>query len=514
MAAVAHLTEKLLASVRFDRQMVPGKKGALVATDTPPGTREWVIRDDELEGFHVRVTPGVIGWYVRRRMGERGDVRRAMGDYPSLSAADARKRARVWLSMMSEGLDPLREKKVRQRAAREAADRENRTMAAVFADYTAGKKAKAKASTTTDRAKVPKWMQGAPLWHRSIFDITADDVEATLGPLRDVVADGAKRPGWGPKSISPGTLRKLYAYLSAAWKREAAKHGLSPDPFKTWMTDQRLPKQMSRTTMLPVGTDAGNAWLRGLVELRDRAHDPAILTTRPDPRGEGLKPHVSVLTDWFLCVLLWGARKEEVARLKWEDVDFDGRLVVFPDTKSGRAGVVPLTPWAADILHARHAANARWRPEGTGPWVFPSRQHGKPLNNPRSVMLTLQNLTGLKITPHDLRRTLATQLRHADVAINDVARMLLVSAALNHSRGATGGRVGGATAGYVQHEVEALRPAFQARENELRRIVGLPVLAAAETKDAALADGTIEDLLEKVKSDPALKQKLLESLLK
>jgi|GEM_PF-4596800 len=47
---------------------------------------------------------------------------------------------------------------------------------------------------------------------------------------------------------------------------------------------------------------------------------------------------------------------------------------------------------------------------------------------------------------HDLRRTLATQMRHADIAISDITRMLLVSAALNHSRGSTGGKVGGATA--------------------------------------------------------------------
>jgi len=520
MAVIALLTRKLVEGLSFERQIVHDTKGGLKTIQTPSTVKEWSIRDKDLEGFSVRCTSKTIGWYVRKRMGDLGDVRRCMGDISTLSAENARKRARVWLGMMQNGVDPLQEKKDRIKRATIERVKSTRTLAACFEEYVGRKTAKSKSNTTKDRLKVSKWMQGSPIWTKSIFDINDDDVEQSLGPLRDAALKGDPKPAWGPKSISPATLQKIYVYVSSAYMREALQYRIllskNDGPFVRWRADQAIPRPQSKTTHLPTETEVGQGWLKELVALHQKAHHPDVLLNRPDPRGTGIKPHTSVLVDFFLCVLLWGSRKEETAKLKWTDVKFEDRLVIFPEsmTKSGKAGVAPLTPWAVEILQARKRANERWRPDEPSPWVFPSRQHGKAIANPRGIAELLAEETGLMIMPHDLRRTLATYMNKVSLKEEEVGKLLLVGAALNHSRGNTGGQVSAATIGYIQEQVEVLRPAYQARENQFRRMVGLPILAAAEVEEATHTEGTIESVIAMAKADPELKRKLLEAMLK
>jgi len=512
------LTEKVLSAVRFERQIVASSKGGVSTIPTPKDVRLWVVKDSKLEGFCIRVSPGAVGWYVRKRIPGRGQLLRCMGNYPELSADKARKRASVWLGMMSSGIDPLQEKKALIREGQVAAIKDKRTLGVVFAEYITKKAAKNKQSTSTDRAKVVGWMKTSPLWHMSIFDINDAAVESTFGPLRDYLK-GGRKPTWGPQSISPGTFNKIFVYLSGAFMREALEHRIvlskNDGPFVRWRSDQALPKSKPKESFLPIHADIGKHWLQSLVELQKKAHDPKIFIERPDPRSKDVKPHAGVLVDFFLCVLLWGSRKEETAKLRWQDVNFEDRIVVFEEstTKSGKAGAVPLTPWAVEILKARKKANDLWRPDEDSPWVFPSRIHDKPISNPRGIAEDLSKLTGLMITPHDLRRTLATDLNREPVRLEELGKLLIAGAALNHSRGATGGTASAATYHYLKEQIEALRPAFQARENQLRRVIGLPIFAAAEVDDGVEAEGQLQAFLAKAKSDPEMKRRLKEALL-
>ncbi|MBN8742433.1 MAG: hypothetical protein BGP24_19060 [Lysobacterales bacterium 69-70] len=525
------LTPKILDSLRFD--VMPDERGKF-ANPTPPGTREWVVRDLGVRGLLLRLTPRTTTWYVQRKVAG-APMKRAMGHwwsadggYRRLSLTDARKRAKIWLGLMEQGIDPLVERKKRERSAQAERARDGLTLAVAFAEYAEARARKAKASTTTDRAKVPKWMAGAPLWAMSLADINEAAVEATFGPMLRATLHKTKAPAWGPRSLSHGTLSKLYAYCSAAYARSAPKAGLPTGrgvgPFAAWRADQPWPAAVRRSTYLSTGSDVGQNWLCELVKAQQRAHDPKILLDRPDPRGEGLKPHASVLVDFFLCVLLWGSRKQETARLQWKDVDFDRNLLVFPGaiTKSGKDGVAPLTPWAREILEARRAANDRWRPEDVSQWVFPSRQHGKPLANARSVLVALKEQTGLWITAHDLRRTMATDLGRVRVPVEELGRLLVVGAALNHARGATGAVPSNATEGYIQEQAELLRPHYLVRENRLRKLAGLPPLQAdapapeaGTGKQAASVEGLDFDaLLRLIEDDDGAAQKVLEALLR
>jgi integrase len=99
---------------------------------------------------------------------------------------------------------------------------------------------------------------------------------------------------------------------------------------------------------------------------------------------------------------LTGARREEMAGLRWEDVDFQWRSLHVADkveTETGR--IIPLTPYLASLLAALPRRNE---------WVFssPSAADGK-LAEPRIAHNKALAAAGLPhVTIHGLRRSFGT----------------------------------------------------------------------------------------------------------
>jgi integrase len=122
-------------------------------------------------------------------------------------------------------------------------------------------------------------------------------------------------------------------------------------------------------------------------------------------------------------LVLTGARRGEVLRLRWEDVDLGRRVLRLPDSKTG-AKVILLDDAATALL----AGLPR-----KGPWVFPSRTHaGLPLRDIRKTwwrVLERGELPGLRL--HDLRHT------HASVGAASGLSLQLIGSLLGHRRTAT-----------------------------------------------------------------------------
>lgn len=514
MAVEIKLTQRLVDGLAFDRPILRlDAHGRPVYGKPTKGQREWRLRDTELPGLQLRMTPGSITWYANRRMGIHSGRRRAMGGHPDLSVAEARSRARKWLVLMAEGKDPLVLKKEHQVTARAARQRDRLTMKVAYEVFQETTATSVRPSTVKDRKKVERWMEGAPLWSMSVTDIDRAAVLESLDPLRAHLVDKTRRPAWGPKSLSAGTLHKLYTYLHGAYQFAAVdlKLPVVESPFAQWRALVKWPQPTRRTTYLPTKKPEGQSWVKALVELQARAHDPALLTTRPDPRQPGLKPHTSVLVDFFVLVLLWGTRRTETARLRWQDIHFDDDVVMLSAevTKSRKMAAVPLGPWAKDILLQRKAANERWRPDSKQAWVFPSRQHGKPIAEPRNILETLREETGLWITAHDLRRTMATEIG-MEAQMKQLTRLLVAGAALHHAQGQTGSVVSGATEGYLMDKASALRPLFAERESRLRKLAGLSV----DGEEKSGMKDTTAELLRQALADPRFQRAYLTELAK
>ena len=63
-------------------------------------------------------------------------------------------------------------------------------------------------------------------------------------------------------------------------------------------------------------------------------------------------------------LLATGLRKDEALSLRWTDIDFNGRRLVLPETKTGRS-VRPLSRSAIAVLSGL-------RGRSSGPWIFPA----------------------------------------------------------------------------------------------------------------------------------------------
>jgi integrase len=118
---------------------------------------------------------------------------------------------------------------------------------------------------------------------------------------------------------------------------------------------------------------------------------------------------------YIVAALQTGARRSELIRLRWKDVDFKTRTVRFANTKNGDSRSVPMT----DTLGALIQGFARpLDPEAP---VFPERE---PLVLTRAFTRLIQRLGFKDLTFHDLRHDAASTLAMAGVPLRTVAEIL------------------------------------------------------------------------------------------
>jgi integrase len=106
-----------------------------------------------------------------------------------------------------------------------------------------------------------------------------------------------------------------------------------------------------------------------------------------------------VISAYLQCLLLTGSRREELAALRWEDVDFKwNKLTIHDKVEDFR--IIPLTPYVAHLLAALPRRNE---------WVFssPTAASGR-LTEPRIAHNQACAVAGLDMTLHGLRRSFAT----------------------------------------------------------------------------------------------------------
>jgi len=106
-----------------------------------------------------------------------------------------------------------------------------------------------------------------------------------------------------------------------------------------------------------------------------------------------------VISAYLQCLLLTGARREEMAELKWEDVNFRWRGMSLRDKIEGRRQV-PLTPYVQQLISALPRRNE---------YVFssPSSESGH-IEEPSIAHRDACAATGLELTLHGLRRSFAS----------------------------------------------------------------------------------------------------------
>jgi integrase len=149
-----------------------------------------------------------------------------------------------------------------------------------------------------------------------------------------------------------------------------------------------------------------------------------------------------VVSDYLLFLLLTGMRREEAARLVWDDVDLRARTVTIRDTKNGEDHTLPLSDFLVELL-------ARRKTEATNGYVFPGEGKTGHIVEPRRQMEKVTKASSVAFTLHDLRRTFITIAESLDISAYALKRLL------NHKMR------NDVTAGYIITDVERLRKPMQ-----------------------------------------------------
>jgi integrase len=119
----------------------------------------------------------------------------------------------------------------------------------------------------------------------------------------------------------------------------------------------------------------------------------------------------------IMLLLLTGARRREVTRARWEDVDWEKRTLLVPVSKSGKPRAIALS--AAAITLLRTAAS-----DSASPYVFPTQLSG--LFCQWNRIRCRAGLADVRL--HDLRHSFASFL------VNQGVSLYVVQSLLGHSQ--------------------------------------------------------------------------------
>ena len=148
------------------------------------------------------------------------------------------------------------------------------------------------------------------------------------------------------------------------------------------------------------------------------------------------------MQDYFLLILFTGLRRSEAATMKWEDVDLLGRTFTVHDTKNRTSHTLPMSDFLYELFMRRKHTMMN-------EYVFPSKSSIGCLSDPRKALLKIIELSGIKHTIHDLRRSFITIAEKLDIPHYALKRLL------NHKMKSD------ITEGYIVLDVERLRKPMQ-----------------------------------------------------
>ncbi|RTL29143.1 MAG: DUF4102 domain-containing protein [Burkholderiales bacterium] len=385
-----------------------------------PGKQQTIYWDAKTPGFGVRVTAAGARAYIFESRLFRKTVRVTIGDTRAWDLGRARTEAARLKTLVDDGKDP-REVRAQQQAAHEArraeVKRQDLFVAEAWQQYLEDRKSKWSERHYSDHVRLSE--EGGRQAKKGGRKIVAGPL-ATLMKLRLSELSARVVDDWlADESVArPARARLAFALLRAfvAWCQEQPEFAdlASMEVCTNKRIRERLPRAKAKTDCLQ--REQLKSWFNSVRNL-------------PNP----------VISAYLQGLLITGARREELAGLRWEDVDFRWRSMVLDDKVEGTGGrTIPLTPYLAGLLldlkrrnemppssrKARRleAQGRAWTPS---PWVFASdtSADGK-LAEPRIAHNSALAQAELPhLTLHGLRRSFGTLSEWVEVPVGVVAQI-------------------------------------------------------------------------------------------
>lgn len=368
------------------------KAGLIADFQCDEGKAQAFLWCAEVPGLGVRATPGSSAKrYIFQAKMNGQTIRMTIGDVRVWSIPEAQAEARRLHVQIDQGHDP-RQVRAEDAAAKEAAKlaketeaaalvqqaaRESVTVATAWVDYIEARKPHWSERHYHDhvvdmqaggekRKRSPKLTEPgplAPLATMRLIDLTPEVVEAWAKE------QAAKRPTRARLS-----LRLLKAFLNWCASYASYKNIVVTNAAQSKAARESLGKAKPKNDVLQ--REQLPAWFTAICRMQNR-----------------------VISAYLQTLLLTGARRNELAALRWEDVDFQWNSLTIKDKVDGLR-VIPLTPYVSRLLAALPRRNE---------WVFssPTAKTGR-LQEPRIAHNKACAVAGVDVTLHGLRRSFAS----------------------------------------------------------------------------------------------------------
>jgi integrase len=434
--------------------------GLLERAACPEGETFVLVRDVDHPGLRLRVTAaGGKRWQFEARI--QGKLfTRSLGAWPAVSIGEAQSEARELRTSAAKKIDPREVE--RQQQAEQDAENER-------------KQAAAEAARTAAVAVGDVWPlyleQGRPKRKEAWKPRYLADLKAMAAP-------GGEKKKRGQGTTRPGPLHPLLALPLV---------DVNEDTLKSWFDREAVAgrHQAARALMMFRGFlrwCASKPEYRALTD-RDAGRAPAILdelpSTATSKRTDALE--AAQVPGWWAGVeqlsnrtasaylralLLTGARREEMAALKWADVDFQWRKLTIAD-KVDATRTIPLSPYIAHMLATLPRINA---------YVFASASKTGRIADVRAAHCKALQSAGIDhLTVHGLRRSFSLLGEAAGAPAGAIAQVM------GHKPSAT-------AEGYRPRSTDALRPFLERIEAFILEQAGVKFDRTIEPGKLALVE--------------------------
>ena len=346
--------------------------------------------DTEAPGLGLRVTSTGAKSYIFQAKLNNTALRMTIGSVDAWRIDEAQAEARRLKVIVDRGQDPRQiraERQAAEEAARTAAEatalRESVTLGDIWSEYVADRIASRENGWSDHhiaahrkliqaggelRLRSPKLTEPGPLFSLSSVPLTALTTDRIEGWAR---AEAKTRP-----SSARLAYRLLKACMNWCGTHKIYSSIVPDNPTKSTRIRESLGKPKRRNDVLQ------RAMLEPWFDAVCKIGNPVFGT-------------------YLQCLLLTGARREELAQLRWEDVTFawGGRMVLKDKIEGKRE--IPLTPYVASLLLQLPRRNQ---------WVFSSLASASGrIAEPRIAHNEALASAGLPhLTLHGLRRSFAT----------------------------------------------------------------------------------------------------------
>ena len=328
--------------------------GAIERLVCPPGKAQAFLRDVKGNGLRVRVTANGAKAFVYESKVNGRNFRRTIGDVRTVSIEEARADALALAAEVNKGSDP------RERERDEAA-----------AALTEAKRKAAEAAADAAQAAADALTVGEA-WQRYVAERRPHWGERSYADHLKTTQEGGKERKRGEGNTKPGPLAPLMPLRLV---------DLTGRAVEAWAVREAKDRP-ARVRLALRLLKAFLRWAATEPDLKGRA-DPGAASAKKTREAAG-KPKAKndylqreqlgpwfdsvrriqnpVIAAYLQCLLLTGARREELAALRWENVNTQWKGIDLKDKIEGRRAV-PLTPYVAHLLAGLPRRND---------WVFSS----------------------------------------------------------------------------------------------------------------------------------------------